>query len=302
LNKSRPSTFNQACEEHNSRLDLALKKGLHIMANYRAYAQYLTRETLSRAEPVIDDALSKLGGPIQSLTWNGLPYAAKRKLGTEVSKGLDVPYEAGLHLVKMVLERRQTRAIIAVFRGERTLIEAAAETKISPVVLGKELELRRPALERIFDPEGPALRRTSGAQAQKQDVAVGELDDAILSVWDQGSEQYKAIVDAAQRVGTTPSVFIGALEAFRSQTFDPRDPRTIARQTRLLLFQRGKQEQLSEAIPIGEPYGVIKHLAQLSATKSQKDIAEYAVPATGDSSQSAESSVKTASRGNRTTQ
>jgi hypothetical protein len=249
--------------------------------------QYFTPEVLSRAEPIIDDAISKLRRPIQSLTWNELSYPEARQLARELTKRLDVPYAIAPHLVKLVLDRRETRAVLSVFSGERTLEEAAAETRISRSDLAEELEARRPELQRIFGPERQAIRG---------------WDHAMLSFWDQGSAQEKAIAEAAQMVGTTPPVFIAALETFRRQIFDPaRDPKTIARQITLLLSRQGEQEHQSEAISIEKVHNVVEGLVrQLSGeTTKKKDITEYRITTPGDTSQSAESqSVKPPSRGN----
>jgi hypothetical protein len=255
------------------------------MPFHSALTQYFTREELSKAEPIVADALSKLRRPIDSLKFNELPYAARKAIGVEFAK-LNVPYEAKGHLVERVLQRRQTRAILAIFRGEQSLIEAAEETKIRQIILAKELERRRPELEQIFGHEGRVLRRASGAQ--ERDAASENLDAADLSLWDWGPEQYKAILEAARRAGTKPSDFIGAWEAFRLKIFDERDRRKIARQICLLISQQGQEPQ-HEALPIEELHLVIEHLAQLAAATDQKNIAEYRVAAPDGSSRSASS-------------
>jgi hypothetical protein len=128
------------------------------MADYRDFAQYYyTRETLLKAESIIERALSKIEGPIGSLALEKLTQAERMRCSRELAKRLDLPKSLPLQLIEQVIRRRMTRAVLAVFTGKRTLEEAAAEGRISPSDVAETLEIRTPELERIFGSQGRAL-------------------------------------------------------------------------------------------------------------------------------------------------
>jgi hypothetical protein len=141
---------------------------------------HYTRETLSRAEDIIVDVLSRpLSYPHRS-TWKELTEEQKKvtereaiRVRKEVAKGLDLRESTAAELTKMVMMRRETVAVLAVFTGAQTLTEAAREARMFPIDLAKALEVRRPALEEAFDRETRELLRSLGP--------VGWFNDATLS-------------------------------------------------------------------------------------------------------------------------
>jgi hypothetical protein len=113
---------------------------------------YYTPEALARAEPVVKDALSTIARPIGNLKWSQWTRPERTLVSAQIVKQLSIPHRVVPRLVGLVLERRKTREIIAVFKRERTLKEAAANVQIPPSKLAEELEARMPHLQRVFDP------------------------------------------------------------------------------------------------------------------------------------------------------